>query len=519
MAGYDTLYNLLKLEIAQRDEEGCPVDRKIWFKRLERCNPSDYAELCQIYNELASLEPTAHFQYSESSDLADIREKRPEHVWRMKQNPLGLTPIVSQTPKETRDQRDSATLRFPFEELANMHLGSNSFTEASQMGRDTAQEQTCKRNQDAARRELLDRIHGGWAGRCCGCMLGKPFDTPPFTVHPQNLQQRDIQLWLEIAEAWPLDNYIPPESPGKRWGLSLTATECTLGHISRVEADVNLDATLMAIQNVEENGLNFSTSDIALLWLKHLPLENTTPAQNQAMATMITNDWFARKNRSPEMLETVDWGEIAERYNPFREWNDAMIRADVYGYIAPGNPELAAEMAWRDASASCVKNGIYGAMFIAALTSASFLEPDVETAIRHALSEIPIQSRLARGIRTMLKLHKENEVWTDCWDGMMEEVGNYHPSHAVPNAMICVMALLYGQGDFTRSISLAVCAGLSPAANGATVGSILGVRAGRRGLPQQWTLPLNNRLCSHIPGHTEGTISDGARRCMQVLKT
>ena len=58
--------------------------------------------------------------------------------------------------------------------------------------------------------------------------------------------------------------------------------------------------------------------------------------------------------------------------NPYREWVGAQLRADVWGWTAPSDPLRAAEMAYRDASISHVKNGIYGALFVAGAVAAAF---------------------------------------------------------------------------------------------------------------------------------------------------
>ena len=87
----------------------------------------------------------------------------------------------------------------------------------------------------------------------------------------------------------------------------------------------------------------------------------------------------------------------AEKDNPFCEWIGADIRADPWGYLAPGWPEKAAEMAWRDAYLSHRRNGIYGEMFFAAAISAAFTVDHPVEALEIGLTEIPRRLRPRRG--------------------------------------------------------------------------------------------------------------------------
>jgi ADP-ribosylglycohydrolase len=185
---------------------------------------------------------------------------------------------------------------------------------------------------------------------------------------------------------------------------------------------------------------------------------------------------------------------------------------------APGDPDAAAAMAWRDARLSHTKNGIYAAMFQAALVASAFSEREPARQIEQALARVPSGSRLAQAVRTSLALSLEEGNWEDAWDRLMPHIGGYDPRHAIPAAALETLALLHGEGQFGRSIALAVCCGLNPAAIGAAVGTVLGVAGGVRSIPPLWAQPLNNTLRGGLPSPAQTTISDTSRRSARVLE-
>jgi hypothetical protein len=95
--------------------------------------------------------------------------------------------------------------------------------------------------------------------------------------------------------------------------------------------------------------------------------------------------------------------------NPYREWIGAQIRADFFGYVALGRPELAAELAWRDAAVSHVRNGIYGEMWAAAMLAAAAAENNPRRVIEIGLREVPAGSRFAEAVRAVLKWYDEGD--------------------------------------------------------------------------------------------------------------
>lgn len=99
---------------------------------------------------------------------------------------------------------------------------------------------------------------------------------------------------------------------------------------------------------------------------------------------------------------------------------------------------------------------------------------------------------------------------------MENRLHQYHPVHTIPNAAVVVASLLWGGGDYTKSITLAVACGLDTDCNGATVGSIIGVMKGYTGFDESvkksWFEPLSNRLESYIPGFSGVKITEVAER-------
>ena len=89
--------------------------------------------------------------------------------------------------------------------------------------------------------------------------------------------------------------------------------------------------------------------------------------------------------------------ETARVRNPFREWIGAQIRTDLYGWVNPGDVLRAAEWAWRDAAVSHTRNGIYGAMYAAALGAYAVVASSIEDVLDAAASVVPPRQPAGRG--------------------------------------------------------------------------------------------------------------------------
>ena len=85
--------------------------------------------------------------------------------------------------------------------------------------------------------------------------------------------------------------------------------------------------------------------------------------------------------------------------------------------------------------------------------------------------------------------------------------------------MIVTAALLYGNGDYGKSICMAVETGFDTDCNGATVGSILGMANGIESIPEYWTKPVNDTLHTTIFGIGTVKISDMAKKTLKHVNS
>ncbi|WP_105970089.1 ADP-ribosylglycohydrolase family protein [Streptomyces geranii] len=304
--------------------------------------------------------------------------------------------------------------------------------------------------------DLADRVLGGWLGRIAGNTLGKPVERGDHLTH---------------------------------------------GRIHGSCRDDDVDYAILGLHLLETHGFGFSTEQVGELWLLRLPYLLTFTAERAAYRNLTAG-------LKPPLTATHD--------NPYQEWTGALIRADIYGWTCPDAPQRAAYLARRDAVLSHSGNGVYGAMFAAALISAAFTAPTVRRALDTALTVIPPSCRLARAVRRVMALHETRLPWEDTLTTLAGETAGLGSIHTVPNVAVLTAGLLYGDGDFTRTITLTVRGGLDTGSNGATAGSVAGVLCGAAAIPSRWTDPLEDTVRSAVFGFDGARISELAARTMAL---
>jgi len=339
---------------------------------------------------------------------------------------------------------------------------------------------------------LEDKTRGAWLGRIAGCMLGKPVE---------GWSRSKVADLMEVCDLEELTDYFP-ESPENNRGVELPKGSPVLrGNITHGVRDDDIDYTIVGLRVLEDHGRHFEPRQAAEFWLGHLPYRRTYTAERAAYRNFVNDLWPPQS---------------ATHRNPYREWIGAQIRADAFGYSCPGRPEEAASLAFKDACISHVKNGIYGEMWVAAMLATTFVTDDVARVIEVGLTEIPKKCRLAEAIRDVVAWHDEDLTAEEALDNIMEHYGHYHSVHTINNAAIVARALLWGGKDFSRTVGLAVQAGLDTDCNGATAGSVLGALVGAEAIPRHWVEPLHDRMETAVFGESDLTISGLAARTRRV---
>ncbi|MGY5046088.1 ADP-ribosylglycohydrolase family protein [Streptomyces sp. 900105755] len=326
--------------------------------------------------------------------------------------------------------------------------------------------------------------HAAWLGRAVGCLLGKPVEKLP------------LHAIRELARAtgnWPLNHYftahgVPAELLSAHPWNRRSAPTSLAENIDGMPEDDDLNYPLLNLLLLQRHTRNFTTADVAALWLDELPAGRTFTAERVAYRNLLTG---------------VEPPHTARHRNPFREWIGALIRADAHGWTNPGDPAAAAEQAHRDATLTHTANGVYAAMFTAAvIATAATGSHDVHACLRTGRSVIPPHSRLARAVDHAIRLAQQHADFDTVADALHAAYSpTHHWVHAIPNTALTVAALTHADGDFTGSVCRAVSGGWDTDSNGATAGSVAGLLArDPDALPDRWTVPLKNRLATSVGG-------------------
>ncbi|HUS48310.1 MAG TPA: ADP-ribosylglycohydrolase family protein [Phycisphaerae bacterium] len=183
--------------------------------------------------------------------------------------------------------------------------------------------------------------------------------------------------------------------------------------------------------------------------------------------------------------------------NYFVDEMGSPIRSEIWACLHAGDPQAAAEKAWRDSALDHAGGeGTCGEMFLAAVQAAAFIEADPETLIRIGLEMIPLSSHVGRSVREALWCRKNGLNWAEARERVATRFGHHQPCNAVPNHGFITIGWLYGEG-FGDRLCKAVNCGYDTDCTGASLGALLGILGGTAAIPDKWLAPIGRQIVLH----------------------
>jgi len=340
--------------------------------------------------------------------------------------------------------------------------------------------------------EYRDKVLGCWLGKNIGGTLGAPFEGQKYTHDLTYFDWKASRKWLRSASAfWKREfNVTFPIDPEK-WqpGEPLPNDD--------------LDFQLVWVKMLEDRGINPTFKDFCDYWMKYL-----------------SKHWYAEYSFCTYNLKRGLKPPISGAFqNYFVDEMGSPIRSEVWACVCPGDPELAASLAWMDSSMDHAGGeGMWGEMFWAAVESAAFVINDPFTLIDVGLSMIPISSHIARSIREAVRCYKDGLEWGEARERIATIFGHHNACNAVPNHGFTIIGWLYGK-DFGDKLCKAVNCGYDTDCTGATLGSLLGILYGASRIPEEWKKPVGEKITPVPMTVTEGlplTIKDLMERTQKL---
>jgi len=332
-----------------------------------------------------------------------------------------------------------------------------------------------QRVQSISEDELYDKILGYWNGQLVGNYLGFPFenlyDTEPIPVFIDryfnvfDTDSLDLKMNVNDRRAYV---HIMADALGGAW------------------SDDDTDIEFVMLHGLEKFGLELTYEHAAQLRSEHI-------------RRFI---WAANANARRLMLEGHKPPATGSKeLNPFWWGLTSQLTNELWGVVYPGMTKKAVHWAEWGAKVTNDDWATHPTKFYGALYSAAFFEKDIRKLIDIGMQHLPKDSPFRQGIQDVLKWSAENPDWRECrkliHNKYFREINGfvipYPMMGSIVNGLCGVMSLIYGEGDFTKTVGIAVTAGYDCDNQAATIGGLLGVIHGGSKIPENLTTKIASR--------------------------
>ncbi len=311
-----------------------------------------------------------------------------------------------------------------------------------------------------------ERVYAGVLGKLIGVYLARPFEGWSYE-----------RIMAELGEIW----YYVHE----RLGKPLIVTDDDIG------------GTFTFLRALEDYGYprDLTPAQIGQTWLNYL-IEGRAVLWWGGLGNSTEHTAYLRLKHG---IAAPRSGSLATNGRVVAEQIGAQIFIDGWAMVAPGDPAFAADLARRAASVSHDGEAVYGAQVLAAMEAQAFVEADIDRLLDTGLALIPADSIIARLIGDIRDWHHAEPDWRRARELLVAHYGydRYGGScPIVPNHGLIILALLYGGGDFQRSLMIVNTSGWDTDCNSGNLGCLLGIRGGLAAIDTgpDWRSPVADRL-------------------------
>lgn len=296
--------------------------------------------------------------------------------------------------------------------------------------------------------------------------------------------------------------------------------------------------------------------DIQLLWLIALEerkLNVNTRDLGYYFSVFVTPHWAEYGTAKTNMKLGIESPRCGLENNLYSQSCGSYIRSEIWACIAAGTPELAVRYMMADSQIDHGGNteGTYAAVMVAAMESAAFVESDVNKLIEIGLSYVPSDCDVAAVTRLVQECKASGKTYLEARDEVLRRYRGAPFSYddgrrivvlcderdrekgfadgrkgydVVDNFGIIMIGLLYGEGNFGKTLCYAVNCGEDTDCTAATLGSMLGIIYGFKNLPKEWIRPIGSQITTlclnhgEIEGMVPKTVDELTDRTMRLIE-
>ena len=334
---------------------------------------------------------------------------------------------------------------------------------------------------------LLDKIKGGWAGQVIGCTYGGPTE---FKWNGKIIPDDHKIVWNDQRAKHYFDKF-----PG-------------------LYDDVYMDLTFVKV--FEEKGLD-------------APIEEFANAFAHAGYPL----WHANQSARYNILQGVPAAEAGHwKNNPHCDDLDFQIEADYAGLMSPGMPNAAIHYSDAIGHLMCYGDGWYGGVYVSVMYALAFVSDNVNYIVTEGLKSIPEQSEFRKCMQFVIDTYQANPTdWKKAWqliedkwakaENCPDGINSPFNIDTKVNCAYILMGLLYGQGDYTKTIEISTRCGQDSDCNPASAAGILGTMIGYDKTPESWKAclaPIADVSFDHVNMSLNQTYEIGMKHALKVIE-